>query len=77
MENYEAQEKECWSIESIPITRSKSCFSVQVVPIVVEINLKKMSTLILTHTNARKPLRFSERNSLSVHVDEVSKSVRE
>jgi hypothetical protein len=75
MENYEAQEKECWSIEAIPITRSKSCFSVQVVPIVEERKLKKTLTLILTHTNARKPLWFSERNSLSVHVDEVSKSV--
>jgi hypothetical protein len=40
MENYESQEKECWSIEAIPIRQSKSCFSVQAIPIVAERNLK-------------------------------------
>jgi hypothetical protein len=36
MENYEAQAKECWSIEEIPIKRSRTCFLVQAVPIVLE-----------------------------------------
>jgi hypothetical protein len=43
----------------------------------VEIKLKKTPTLILTHAHRRKPLCFSEMNSLLMHVDEVSKSVGE
>jgi hypothetical protein len=55
MDNYESKDKECWSIDEIPLNQSKSCFSVQAFPIVVEKNLKQTQTLILTHTITSPP----------------------
>jgi hypothetical protein len=73
MENYEFQSKDYWLIEAIPINQSRSCFLVQEVPILVEKKLKKTPALILTNIQIRPPLRFIERNSSSIHVDDVSK----
>jgi hypothetical protein len=55
IENYEAQAKECWLIEVIPIKQSRTCFSVQAIPIIFEKKIKQTPTLIPTNTKTRPP----------------------
>jgi hypothetical protein len=77
IKNYEVHSKYCWTIEAIPIKCSRTCYSIQAVPIVYENRLRQTLTLIPIDNTMKNLLRYNERNALSMHVEEVSKSVRE
>jgi hypothetical protein len=75
LENYEADAKDCWSIESISRKHPRTCFLIQEIPIVYENKHRYNPTLILTENRSTKPLLYNEQNSPSTHVEEVSKYI--
>ena len=77
LENYKAIARESYSILAIPKKSVRHCLAMTTVPKLVEKNIREVPSLIPTSTKSKplRPLRYSERESPSVHINEVSKDI--
>ena len=79
MENYKTQARECLSIEVIPRKRVQKCLTISIIPKTIKKRISEYSTIITTKKESTNIplLRYRERESPIVHIEEVSKNVGE
>ena len=77
IENYESIARESYSILAIPKKPRKSCYTLSIFPKIFEKKIRETPSFISTSTESKplRTLRYSERESPSVHINEVSKDI--
>lgn len=79
IENYESIARDSYSIMAILKKLIRNCCFISSIPKVFEKKMREYPSLVLTATESKplRPLRYKERESLIVHVNEVSKDIGE
>ena len=77
VENYETQARGCWIIQAIHKKPTHRCFSVSIIPKIFEEKTREYPTLIATNTSIIQNPRYKERESLVLHIEQVSKNLGE
>ena len=79
IENYESIARDSYSIMAIPKKSIRNFCSISTMPRIFEKKVREYPTLVPTATesNPLRPLRYKERESPIVHVNEVSKDIGE
>lgn len=79
MENYESQAHECWLTEAIPRHMIHTYFIITTIPKVLDNKVQEYPTLVPTINQLTNlpPLWYKDRDSPSMHTNEVSKIMGE
>ena len=77
IKNYESIARESFSILAIPKKSVRCCSSMTTIPKLFDKNIQEVPSLIPTSSESKRlrPLRYNERDSPSVHINEVSKDI--
>jgi len=77
IENYESISRESYSIMAIPKKSGRNYCSMSTFPKLFEKKIQEVPSLVPTSTESKhlQPLRYKERESPSVHLNEVSKDI--
>ena len=77
IENYESIARDSYSIMAIPKKSVRNYCSMSTTPRIFEKKVREVLSLVPTTTESKplRPLRYKERESPSVHVNEVSKDI--
>ena len=79
LENCKLRARECWTNHAIPKKKTQQCFSIITNPKIFEHKIREYPspTPVDNVPSCRPPLRYKERESPAVHVEQVSKNIRE
>ena len=77
MENYELQARECWTIQDILKKQTRQCFSVSIIPKIFKRKVREHPSLTPTKIENSLSLRYKERESPVLHIEQVSKNIGE
>ena len=77
IENYETKERGCWTIQAIQTKPTRQCFSISTIPKIVEKKIREYPSLSPTKIDNKQSLRYKERESPVLHVEQVSKNLGE
>ena len=77
VKNYETQARGCWTIQTVQKKLVKQCFLVSIIPKIFEKKRKEYPTLKSTNISIKQIPRYKERESLVMHIEQVSKNFRE
>ena len=77
MEKYKTQARGCWTIHKIPKKMTRQCFSVSIIPKIFERKNSEYPSLAPIKTENIHSLRYIERESPVLHIEQVSKNIGE
>ena len=77
IENYETQVRGCWTIQAIQKKPTRQCFSILTIPKIFEKIIREYPSLAPIKTDNKQSLRYKERESPALHVEQVSKNLGE
>ena len=75
MENYETQERGCWTIQKVQKKPTRQCFIVSIIPKVFEKKIRERPTLQPTNLHNTQLPKYKERESPIMHLEQVSKNL--
>ena len=77
MENHKTKERGCWTIQAIPKKMARQCFSMSIIPKIFERKIREYPSLAPIKIENIQALRYKERESPVLHIEQVSKNIGE